>query len=137
MTHQFELTLLNQATEIARAQDQLEQFTATHQVPIRKVHEVQLALEEHLTNVLHYGYDDDGEHHIQIRVNLAAGELRIQVQDDGRAFNPLVHPAPDFTLPLDQRPIGGLGIHMIRKSLDHLEYCREDGKNVLVMIKRF
>lgn len=136
MTHQLDLTLLNRATEIARGQDQLEQFAAAHHFPDRKLHEVQVALEEHLTNILHYGYDDHGEHHIQIEVRLTATELRLRVQDDGRPFDPLAHPAPDLSLPLDQRPIGGLGIHMIQKSLDGLEYRREDGKNILVMIKR-
>jgi len=136
MTYQLDLTLLNRATEIARGQDQLERFAAAHHFPDRKLHEVQVALEEHLTNILHYGYDDHREHQIQIGVRLAADEMRIQVQDDGHAFNPLEHPAPDFSLPLDQRPIGGLGIHMLRQSLDGLEYRRADGKNSLVMIKR-
>lgn len=136
MTHQLDLTLRNRADEIARAQDQLEQFSAAHHFPDRKLHEVQLALEEHLTNILHYGFDDHGEHPIQIGLELDDTELRIQVRDDGRAFNPLAHPAPDLSLPIDQRPIGGLGIHMIRKSLDGVEYCRKDGKNILVMIKR-
>ena len=136
MTRQLDLTLRNQATDIAQAQDQLEQFATAHQIPDRKLHEVQLALEEHLTNLLHYGYDDHGEHHIQIEARLTDTELRIQVRDDGRAFNPLAHPAPDLSLPLDQRPIGGLGIHMIRKSLDGLEYRRADGKNILGMIKQ-
>src|SRR5688572_19821347 len=108
MTHQFELALINRATEITRAHDLLEQFAATHEVPVRKLHELQLALEEHLTNILRYGYDDDLEHHIQIGIKLTIGELRIEVQDDGRAFNPLTHPAPDLSLPLAERPIGGL-----------------------------
>lgn len=136
MTSQLDLTLLNRATEIARGQDQLEQFAAAHHFPDRKLHEVQTALEEHLTNILHYGYDDHGEHQIQIGVWLAGAELRIQVQDEGRPFNPLAHPAPDLSLPINQRPIGGLGIHMMRKSLDGMEYRRENGKNILVMIKQ-
>ena len=136
MTHQLDLALCNRPAEIARAQDQLEQFAAAHHFTDQKLHEVQLALEEHLANILHYGYADGGEHQIQIGIRLTDADLRIQVQDDGRVFNPLEHPSPDLSLPLDQRPIGGLGIHMIRNSLDGLEYRREDGKNILVMIKR-
>jgi serine/threonine-protein kinase RsbW len=136
MTHQLDLTLLNRAAEIARVQDQLEQFAAAHHFPGRKLHEVQVALEEHLTNIIHYGYDDHAEHPIQIGVRLDDAEWRIQVEDDGHAFNPLTHPAPDLSLPLAERPIGGLGIHMMRKSLDGLEYRRAEGKNILVMIKR-
>jgi len=136
MTHQLDLTLLNRASEIARGQDQLEQFATVHHFPDRKLHEVQVALEEHLTNILQHGFDDHVEHQIQIGVGLSGKELCLEVQDDGRAFNPLTYPAPDLSVPLDQRPIGGLGIHMIRKSLDGVDYRREDGKNVLVMIKR-
>jgi anti-sigma regulatory factor (Ser/Thr protein kinase) len=136
MTHQLDLTVLNSPNEIARAQDQLEQFAAAHQFPERKLHEVQLALEEHLTNIVRYGYGDGREHPIQLRVKLAAGELRLEVEDDARPFNPLAHPAPDLSRPLAERPVGGLGIHMIRKSVDELEYRREDGKNFLVMVKR-
>ena len=136
MTRQLDLILRNRATDLAQVQDQLEQFATAHKIPDRKLHDVQLALEEHLTNLLHYGYDDHGEHQIQIRLRLAEAELRLEVADDGRSFNPLTHPAPDLSLPLAERPIGGLGIHMIRKSLDGVEYRREDGKNILVMIKR-
>jgi len=136
MTDQLELILVNRATEIARAQDELERLAAAHHFPDRPLHAVQVALEEHLTNILNYGYDDSGEHHIQIGVRLTAAELRIEVQDDGRPFNPLEHPAPDLSLPLEQRPIGGLGILMMRKSLDSAAYRRENGKNILVMIKR-
>ena len=136
MTDQLELIVLNRATEIARVQDALEPFAAAHHFPDRKLHEVQAALEEHLTNVVRYGFADEGEHPIGIHFEFNPAELRIRVQDEGGPFNPLEHPTPDLSLPLDQRPIGGLGIHMMRISLDGLEYRREDGKNILVMSKR-
>jgi anti-sigma regulatory factor (Ser/Thr protein kinase) len=100
------------------------------------LHEVQLALEEHLTNILNYAFDNQDEHQISVGVQATATELRVEVEDDGRAFDPLKHPAPELSQPLNARPVGGLGIHMMRKSLDRIEYRREDGKNILVMIKR-
>lgn len=136
MTNRFELTLLNRATEIARVQDALEQFAGHHAIPARTLHEVQLALEEHLTNIVRYGHTDGGEHSIKVACGLADSDLRIQIEDDGCAFNPLEHPAPDLSKPIADRPIGGLGIHMIRKSLDSVEYRREGGKNILTMTKR-
>lgn len=136
MTDQLELSLLNQQSEVARAQESLEQFAAKHELPKRVLHEVQLALEEHLTNIVRYAFADTRQHHIHVRIMLRSGELRIEVEDDGQPFNPLKHPTPDLSLPLDQRPIGGLGIHMIRKSLDALEYRREYDRNILVMLKR-
>lgn len=136
MTDHLELIHLNRQPEIAQLQDALEEFATGHTLPKRALDEVQLALEEQLTNIVHYAYDDDREHHIKVRVTFHPPEFRIEVEDDGRPFNPLERPAPDLTLPIDQRPIGGLGIHLIRKSRDALEYHRENDRNILVMIKR-
>jgi len=132
----LEFTLRNRLPEIARSQDELEKFATGHSFPQRKLHEVQLAFEEHLTNIVRYAYNDQAEHQIRVQFEFDSDELRIEVMDDGRPFNPLEHPAPDLTVPLDQRPIGGLGIHMIRKSLDGVEYRHEQNRNVLVMRKR-
>jgi serine/threonine-protein kinase RsbW len=136
MNDQLELTLLNQRSEVARLQDQLETFARQHGLAARLLHDVQLALEEHLTNILSYGYDDKLEHQIKVRVHLTLPELRVEVEDDGSPFNPLERLAPDIAKPIEERPMGGLGIHMMRKSLDGMEYRRADGKNILVMIKR-
>ena len=62
--------------------------------------------------------------------------MGVEVEDDGRPFNPLAQPEPRVSQPIDERPIGGLGIHMMRKSLDGMEYRRAEGKNILLMIKR-
>ena len=136
MTDRFELTLLNQPREVARAQDELERYGARQNFPQRKLRDLQLALEEHLTNILRYAYPDGAEHRIAVCFESNPPELRIEVVDDGHPFDPLGHPAPDLNLPIEQRPVGGLGIHMIRQSLDQVEYRREPGRNVLVMMKR-
>ncbi|MCW5554045.1 MAG: ATP-binding protein [Verrucomicrobiae bacterium] len=136
MIDQLELSLRNQPSEIARAQDELERFAARNAVPKRPLHDVQLALEEHLANLVRHAYSDDREHRIQVQFQLEQHQLRVEVEDDGKPFNPLEQPPPDLSLPLDQRPIGGLGLHMIRKSLDHVEYRRVETHNILVMIKR-
>ena len=136
MNDHLELTLANQRSEVARLQDQLEAFARQHGLAARVLHDVQLALEEHLTNILSHGYDDTREHQISVGIQLNAVDLRVEVGDDGHPFNPLEHPAPDLTKPIEERPVGGLGIHMMRKSLDRMEYRRAEGKNILVMSKR-
>ena len=136
MTTPLELTLLNRPAEIARFQDQLETLAGQLGLPTKILHEVQLAVEEHLANILKHGFDDSGEHQIRVRVLPAATELRIEVEDDGRPFDPLKHPAPDLSQPMEARPVGGLGIHMMKKSVDRLEYRYENGKNVVTMTKR-
>lgn len=136
MTNRLELTLVNRAAEVSRVQDSLEKFARVHEIPDRKLHEVQLALEEHLTNITRYGHKDDSEHSIKVVIELAASELEIRVEDDGCPFNPLEQPTPDLSKPIEERPIGGMGIHMMRNSLDELKYRRVGGKNLLTMIKR-
>jgi len=136
MNDQFELTLANQRSEMARLQDQLESFARQHGLAARVLHDVQLALEEHLTNILSHGYNDKLEHQIRVWVQLNTPELRVEVEDDGRPFNPLEQPSPDLSQPIEERPVGGLGIYMMRKSLDGMEYRRQAGKNILAMSKR-
>jgi len=57
------------------------------------------------------------------------------VEDDGKPFDPLQAPPPDLSLPLERRPIGGLGIHLIRNLMDEVSYARVGGRNVLKMVK--
>jgi serine/threonine-protein kinase RsbW len=63
--------------------------------------------------------------------------VQLCVEDSAPPFNPLLAPEPDLTLPLDQRVPGGLGVHLVRKMMDHLAYQRAGGKNKLSMLKRF
>src|SRR5688572_12615376 len=101
MTDRLELTLINEHPEIARVHEELEKFAALHGFTGRQLHDVQLALEEHLTNIVNYAYEDQPKRHITVRIALQRSELRIEVEDDGRPFNPLEHPAPDLSLPID------------------------------------
>ena len=132
----MEIVLHNQPEELPRLRRAVEDFAREHQVPDRAAQAADLALEEHLTNVLAYGYEDKAAHDIVVRLTLADRWLQIEVADDGRPFNPLAQPAPDLSLPLEQRPVGGLGIHLVRQFMDELDYRREAGKNIFRMRKR-
>lgn len=95
-----------------------------------------LALEEHLTNILSYGYESGSARQVVVRIETDAEWLRAEVEDDGRPHNPLAQPPVDTSVPLHEKPIGGLGIHLIRQAMDELSYSHEAGKNVLRMKKR-
>jgi anti-sigma regulatory factor (Ser/Thr protein kinase) len=136
MSKKIDLILSNRPSEIARLQDQLEAFAGENNLPPKVLHEIQLALEEHLTNILRYAYADEGEHKIQIGLQLENFNICVEIEDDGRAFNPLEFPRLDLSIPSEQRPAGRLGIHMIRNSMDRIEYRRIDGKNILAMMKQ-
>jgi anti-sigma regulatory factor (Ser/Thr protein kinase) len=71
-----------------------------------------------------------------VRADLTDGELVIEVEDDGRPFNPLQIPPPDMDRPLEQRSVGGLGLHLVRELTSSIEYTRREEKNHLVMRKK-
>jgi serine/threonine-protein kinase RsbW len=59
----------------------------------------------------------------------------VQIKDDGKPFNPLIAPDPDIKVPIEERKIGGLGIYLVRRLMDELDYTQDSGENVLVMKK--
>jgi len=95
-----------------------------------------LAIEEHLTNILSYGYEPGTTPHVVIRLETDDRWLRVVVEDNGKAHDPLSTPPVDTSAPLEEKPIGGLGVHLIRQFMDELSYARVAGKNVLRMCKR-
>jgi serine/threonine-protein kinase RsbW len=95
-----------------------------------------LALDEVVTNVIMHGYRDAGRHEILVRLELGIETLTVQVEDDGRPFNPMDVPPPDLELGIEDRPIGGLGIHFVRSVMTSVDYRRAGGHNVLTMLKQ-
>jgi anti-sigma regulatory factor (Ser/Thr protein kinase) len=86
--------------------------------------------------VILHAYDDARVHEIAVGLELEDGVLRAEVRDDGRPFDPLTVPPLDLDRGIDERGIGGLGIHVVRSTMDSVDYRREDGRNVLVLRKR-
>jgi serine/threonine-protein kinase RsbW len=135
MDKQIVIVVSNQLSELGRTSHSIEAFGARHALDTRLIFNVNLAVDEILTNIISYAYPDGGSHDIVVRLSLTTRELIVEVEDDGQAFNPLELGIPDLDKPLEQRPIGGLGIHLVRKVMDRLEYRRQAGKNVLLMAK--
>ena len=135
MTALLTVTLKNHLAEIERVSHMVEAFGEQHGLPARLLFEINLALDEVLTNVISYAHADGAEHDIAVRLSLAGRDLLVEVEDDGRPFNPLEAPEPDISRPVEDRPIGGLGLRLVRKLMTGLAYRRQQGKNVLVMRK--
>ena len=136
MTEVLEITLGNKLSELAKFSRSLSEFSGRLGLNPKVTQELELACEEILANIVSYAYLDDREHEIKVRLSVQAGELRVEVEDDGHPFNPLEAPDPDLTTDLEDRKIGGLGIHFVRKLMDGLEYQRQGDRNLLTLRKR-
>jgi serine/threonine-protein kinase RsbW len=131
-----ELRLRNQLAELRRLSEWIGELARVNQWPPSLAHAVELSLVEWVTNVISYAYPDSQEHWITVRLDTDASKVRAEVVDEGIAFNPLTYPPVDISAPLEQRAIGGLGVHMMRKLMDEVEYCRKGERNIVTMIKR-
>jgi anti-sigma regulatory factor (Ser/Thr protein kinase) len=101
--------------------------------------ELNLAVEELFTNIVFYAYDDQEQHEIEILFeHPETGCVLITLSDDGKTFNPLENPTGDnLVKSFEEREIGGLGIHLVRKMVSHIEYKRLDGRNILLLTRNF
>jgi serine/threonine-protein kinase RsbW len=130
------LKVANDLAAIPQLAADLEAFCAARAVPSRTVHRFTLALEEVLTNVIAYAVPAGGSHEIDVRIAWRDGTLHATVSDDGIAFNPLTRPAADLQAPIEQRQIGGLGIHLLRTLSETAHYRRDGDRNVLTFSMR-
>lgn len=134
MAHeQIRMVLRNDLSEISKLHQELENFGQKCGLSPRTLFELDLILEEVLANVIAYAYGDNQQHEIVVQADLRDDKLVIEIEDDGRPFNPLQVPPPDLERPLAQRSVGGLGLHLVRELTSSIEYDRKDGKNRLVM----
>jgi len=125
-------------SEISRVNGEVEEWLASADVPFAAIYLANLTVEELVTNCIKYGYAgmDTTEKGIDITMSITAGELQVIVSDDAAPFDPLAQTAPDLSLPIEDRPIGGLGIHMLRQMSTGFAYAFENGRNVVTITKQ-
>jgi len=115
--------------------DALETALREESLGDAEVLDLRLVAEEVLTNVTKYGHGDGREHAVRLRLSLAATVVRLEFSDDGRPFDPLAAAPPDLEAEMEERAIGGLGIHLIRSLVDGAEYNRVGDLNILILTK--
>jgi serine/threonine-protein kinase RsbW len=128
-------TIGNDLAEIGRLAEAVDDFCGEHALGGEVAQAFNLALDELLTNTIHYGYDDAGPHRITVALSVAGTRVTAVIEDDGRAFDPTQAGEPDIEAELDDRPIGGLGIHFVRAMMDGIGYERVEGVNRLTLTK--
>ena len=112
--------------------DAIERWLGNHGVPMAQAASIMIAFDELLSNVVNHGGGA-----IEVSIGIADAAIQATVSDDGPRFDPLKRPAPDTDADIDERAIGGLGIHLVREMMDEVAYAYRQGRNELTFRKTF
>lgn len=135
----LDLELSPDLAEIARVADAVDDFCAARGLPPRAAFDLNLAIDELMTNAISYGFADAAETgRLRLRLDVAEdGWITAELADNGAAYNPFDEaPPPVLEGDIDDRPIGGLGVYLARQLMDGVDYRREDGWNRITLRRR-
>ena len=136
MTNAADFKLSNKLTELEKLMGGITAWCQQHSLSEETVYEVSLIVDEVVSNIIRHGFSDDKEHTIKFGLSLENDDLVMKVEDEGLHFNPLLIPPPDISRPMQERQPGGLGIYIVKKLTQDIQYRREGGTNFLVLKKR-
>ena len=135
MSSRLCLKLETRLDELERLAAAVEDLGQRSNWPPDLIFQVNLVLEEIGINIMNHGHDG-GLHEIEVRLTSEPRSLTIEIIDDGKPFDPLKDtPPPNVTAPLAERPVGGLGVYLVRALMDELRYQRAEGRNRLTLVK--
>jgi serine/threonine-protein kinase RsbW len=127
----LQLDFSSSGEAIARAREDVRTLLERHQVDGRARYAVELALEELLANIARHGYGLGSPGAVRLTVEIEVPRIRLTIHDDARAFDPTRHPEPARLRSVEEAPIGGRGISMVRAAVSGMRYRREAGANCL------
>lgn len=130
------LTVTNDLASVGRLVVAVETACRARGIGEPDIAAFELAVEELVTNVATHGYADGARHGFTVSLHFEDHVVRAVITDDAPAFDPLARAEVDTTLPLAARPIGGLGVHLVKKLMDRCDYERREGRNVVTIERR-
>lgn len=130
------IILANDIAEISRLAQFVDEVGEEFNLTPDIVFNLNLVLEEAVANVINYAYPKEEHQNIFLSAKLHEGSIVFVLTDTGKEFDPTAAPEADITLSAEDRPIGGLGIFLIRQIMNEVKYERIDGKNVLTLEKK-
>jgi anti-sigma regulatory factor (Ser/Thr protein kinase) len=129
------LTVSGTVADLPRVSEFVEDACEQSQVYPAARFDLQLAVEEACCNVIDHAYNSNGGE-FRLQFEARGPDIVITVQDRGRPFDPTLVPSPDMSIPLEERPLGGLGLHLMRQLMDDVQFTFSDEGNTLKMVKR-
>ena len=136
LTLQRHLHLTNDVMEVPRLTDFINDVCQSLGIEEVLTMQLTLAVEEAAVNVMNYAYEPGTVGTVDLDAEAGDGELKIIISDSGVAFDPTQKAEADITLTAEERPIGGLGIFLVRQIMDDVSYRRQDGRNILTLTKK-
>lgn len=133
--NQKSLLVSNKIDELSKVAQFIEELGESWSLPDSLTANLNLVLEEAISNTILYGYEDTDIHTIEIIFNKSESQISITIKDDGLEFDPTKKGDPDTSLTAEERPIGGLGIFLIKQLMDKVQYLREEKINCLILTK--
>jgi anti-sigma regulatory factor (Ser/Thr protein kinase) len=127
------LTLSNRMEEVPRLVERLDLFGQEAQLPDDVVFRLTVALDEVITNIVRHAFDSQGGHDILLGITVDERFVTAVVEDDGPPFDLRTVAPADVDAPIEFRPIGGLGVHLVRSLTHALEYRREGARNIVTL----
>ncbi len=127
------ISIANTLGNIEKVIEHFDAFCAVNNIAMPVNQKINLSLDDLINNIISYGYSDELEHMIDIQFKLFENSLMVVVEDDGVPFNPFDGDGVDVSLSIEERAIGGLGIHLIKKLMNSSDYQRQANKNAVVL----
>ena len=135
MTPQSSLILPNDVDTIPQLNEYIDCICEENGIDMEIAMSLNLAIEEAVVNVMSYAYPEKAQGEVKIESAVDSNQITFVITDNGIPFDPTAKEDVDVTLSAEERPIGGLGIHLIRQIMTHISYERKDGKNILTLSK--
>ena len=131
------ITINNELPEIERVVEAFDKFWKLHNLAEHVVNAVHVAIDEMLSNIILYAFEEGEEHKIYIKITLTETDVILEIRDDGKPFNPFsfAQSKADTESSLTERPIGGLGLHLVTSLMDSCEYYYLDKHNCSILKK--
>ncbi|QIB35611.1 ATP-binding protein [Ancylobacter pratisalsi] len=130
---EMDVRIANDLSEMEALVARIDDFSDAAGLPPKTTHRLHLAVDEFVNNAVDHGYPDGRRGEIAVHARLAGAVLELTLSDDGDAFDPFTAPEPDLDGSIEQRPIGGLGVHLVRNLARSFAYRRENGHNIVAL----
>jgi PAS domain S-box-containing protein len=131
----LEVRIKNQMPDIDVVEERFHAFSTRNSIPETDRQTMNMVMDDLLNNVISYAYPQGGDHVILVDMTLKGSRLVLMIEDDGIPFNPFQVEEPDVELTVEERGIGGLGIHLVRETMDEYHYQRRANKNIVILVK--